>query len=327
MAGVGAGGYDAAMHPRGDSAPLVLLGTMNFGARTPEPEARRILKRAVERGVTHLDTANAYAEGASERLVGEALRAYPGLHVATKVGLGSMRGPAEGLSRARLAEAIPQSLARLGVPSVPLLYLHQPDPKVSRDEVLDGVEDALTRGWIGAWALSNHSAWSSLALLHAADARGLPRPVAGQMLYNVIVRDLEHEYLSFARAYGLTTVVFNPLAGGLLTGLHPRDAALPGTRLAKNPTYQRRYGSIRLRDLVDELKAIADAAGESLTALSYRWLVSQPGVDGVLVGPGTVRHLDEALDALAAGPLGDEVRREVDKAWRAWRGTDAVYAR
>ena len=315
------------MHPRGDSAPLVILGTMNFGARTPEAEARRVIQRAVERGVTHLDTANAYAEGASERLVGEALRSYPNLHVATKVGMGSMRGPPEGLSRARLAEAIPQSLTRLGLGSLPLLYLHQPDPKVSQDELLDGVEDALARGWIGAWALSNHSAWSSLALIYAADARGLPRPVAGQMLYNTIIRDLEHEYLSFARATGLTTVVFNPLAGGLLTGLHPREAALPGTRLAKNPTYQRRYGSARLRDLVDDLRIVAQAAEMTLTALAYRWLVSQPGVDGVLIGPGTVRHLDEALDALGAGPLSDEVRREVDKAWRAWRGTDAVYAR
>jgi aryl-alcohol dehydrogenase-like predicted oxidoreductase len=72
---------------------------------------------------------------------------------------------------------------------------------------------------------------------------------------------------------------------------------------------------------------VAQAAEMTLTALAYRWLVSQPGVDGVLIGPGTVRHLDEALDALEAGPLSDEVRREVDKAWRAWRGTDAVYAR
>ncbi|MEY3214598.1 MAG: hypothetical protein RIT28_5079 [Pseudomonadota bacterium] len=317
----------AAMHPRGDSAPLIVLGTMNFGARTPDAEARRVIQRAVERGVTHLDTANAYAEGASERLVGEALRSFPELHVATKVGIGTMRGPAEGLSRARLAVAIPESLARLGRSSVPLLYLHQPDAKVSRDEVLDGVEDALSRGWIGAWALSNHSAWSSLALIYAAEARGLPRPVAGQMLYNTIIRDLEHEYLSFARATGLTTVVYNPLAGGLLTGLHPREAALPGTRLAKNPTYQRRYGSARLRELVDELRGVAEAAGITLTALAYRWLVSQPGVDGVLIGPGTVRHLDEALDALHAGPLSDEVRREADKAWKAWRGTDAVYAR
>jgi aryl-alcohol dehydrogenase-like predicted oxidoreductase len=315
------------MHPRGDSAPLIVLGTMNFGARTPDAEARRILRRAVERGVTHLDTANAYAEGASERLVGEALRAFPGLHVATKVGLGSMRGPPEGLSRARLNEAIPQCLTRLGVGSVPLLYLHQPDPKVSRDELLDGVEDALSRGWIDAWALSNHSAWASLALLHAADQRGLPRPVAGQMLYNMIIRDLEHEYLSFARAYGLTTVVFNPLAGGLLTGLHPQDAALPGTRLAKNPTYQRRYGSPRLRALVEGLRGVADAAKITLTACSYRWLVSQPGVDGVIVGPATVRHLDEALDALAEGPLPEELRRALDAAWRDWRGTDAVYAR
>ncbi len=306
----------------------VVLGTMNFGARTPAAESRAILARALERGVTHLDTANAYAEGASEVLVGEALRAHAGpITVATKAGIGTMKGPAEGLAPATVMRALGASLERLGLERIDLYYLHKPDPATPIAATLDAIGEALLSGRIGAWALSNYSAWQSLEVLHQADARGIARPVAGQMLYNVLVRDLEHEYLAFARSYGLHTTLFNPLAGGLLAGHHQRGKPTGGSRFEKNPVYQRRYWSDRLFDVVEDLRGVAGEAGMSMVELSYRWLAGAPGVDSIILGPSSLAHLDDALDALAKGPLTKDVARAVDDIHRAYRGTDARYAR
>lgn len=315
------------MNPRGDGPVSVVLGTMNLGARTGAAESRAILARAIERGVTRLDTANAYAEGASETLVGEAIRGHDRsrLDVATKAGIGTMKGPAEGLGQ--LGRALDASLARLGLERVDLYYLHKPDPSTPVPVILDALAEAIERGKIGAWALSNFSAWQSLELVHAADARGVPRPIAGQMIYNVIVRDLEHEYLRFAQAYALATAIYNPLAGGLLAGHHQRGAPTTGSRFEKNPVYQRRYWTDRLFDVVDELRQVAAEAGMSMVELSYRWLLSARGVDAIIVGPSSVAHLDAALDAIEKGPLSKDVTRAVDEIHRAYRGTDARYAR
>ena len=131
-----------AMQPRGDGPVRVILGTMNFGARTSADESRRVLARALERGVTHWDTANAYAEGASEVLVGEVLRAHrdrgapPAVQLATKVGIGTLKGPAEGLAPDTVTRALEASLRRLGVPRVDLYYLHKPDPQTPLADTL-----------------------------------------------------------------------------------------------------------------------------------------------------------------------------------------------
>lgn len=309
--------------------PRVILGTMNFGARTPAADAERIMARAVERGVLHFDTANAYADGASERLVGAFCRARPaaGITVATKVGIGTLRGPAEGLAPAVVTGALSASLARLGMDAVALCYLHKPDHGTPIADTLGALADAQARGLVVDWAMSNYGAWRShVALLAARDA-GMSPPVTNQLLYNVLVRDLEHEYFDFARAQGLSTTVYNPLAGGLLAGAHAPGAPPPGSRFDKNPMYRRRYWSDRLFDVVADLRAVAEAAGLDLLTLAYRWLLGAPGVDSVIVGPGTVSHLDAALDALGAGPLPGDVVKAVDGVHAAYRGTDARYAR
>lgn len=309
--------------------PRVILGTMNFGARTSAADAERIMARAVERGVLHFDTANAYADGASERLVGAFGRAHPaaGITVATKVGIGNLRGPAEGLAPAVVTRSLSASLARLGMDAVALCYLHKPDHGTPIADTLGALADAQARGLVVDWAMSNYGAWRSHAALLAAREVGLSPPVTNQLLYNVLVRDLEHEYFDFARAQGLSTTIYNPLAGGLLAGAHTPGAPPPGSRFDKNPMYRRRYWSDRLFDVVADLRAVAESAGLDLLTLAYRWLLGAPGVDSVIVGPGTVPHLDAALDALGAGPLPNDVVKAVDAVHAVYRGTDARYAR
>ena len=145
------------------------------------------------------------------------------------------------------------------------------------------------------------------------------RPRVSQVLYNLLVRQLELEYFRFARKYGLHTTVYNPLAGGLLTGK-------PGARFEKNPMYQKRYLSERFFELTDAFGRLAEESGRTPVELAYQWVAARPGVDSILLGPASVEQLDAAIDAVAK-PLPKEVIDRADELYRAFQGTDASYAR
>jgi aryl-alcohol dehydrogenase-like predicted oxidoreductase len=311
----------------------VVLGTMNFGARTPARDAERLVALALERGVTRVDTANLYAGGEAERILGRTLASVAGardrVHLASKVGAqptgGAGRG-AEGLSHARVLAAVDESLTRLRTERIDLLYLHVPDPAVPIAETLSAIAHLLERGKILAWGASNYAAWQLVELFAAAEAAGIPPPARAQQLYNALVRQLDVEYFPFAARYGLATEVYNPLAGGLLTDRHADVTAdRRGSRFWKNSRYERRYWSAPLFARRAELAALAESLGVSLVTLAYRFLLAR-GVAGVVVGPATAAHLDAALDALTA-PLDPPAMAAIDKLHTAWIGTDACYAR
>jgi aryl-alcohol dehydrogenase-like predicted oxidoreductase len=318
---------DTWLSPRGGRPCGVVVGTMNFGRRTPEAEARRIVERALERGVPLLDTANVYNDGESERILGRALAGRRGrARVATKVGSALGSGPPEGLSRARVRAACEESLGRLGIETIDLYYLHRPDPRTPFEETLEALQALLQEGKILHWGVSNFASWQILELNGLSARAGMPLPAVSQVIYNLLVRQLDVEYFAFTRAHPLHTTVYNPLAGGLLTGKALRQEPERGGRFDGNPMYQRRYLSERFFAQVEAYQALAREAGMSLTELAYRFVASRPGVDSVLLGPATLEHLDAGLEACAR-PLPPEVGTQVDALHRAYLGTDATYAR
>jgi aryl-alcohol dehydrogenase-like predicted oxidoreductase len=304
------------------------LGAMNFGKRTSEADARAILSRAVELGVVHIDTANAYNDGASERIVGAFVKPLRDkVTIATKCGFGRVEGKAEGLSGQRVKAALDESLSRLGTDYVDVYYLHVPDHDTPIEETLDAVSELLAEEKIRAWGVSNYSAWQILEMLHLADARKMPRPRIAQQLYNVLLRQLDVEYFAFARRYELHTTVYNPLAGGLLSGKHLRDGSTQrGTRFDRNRFYQGRYFTDAMFDRVDGVAELARAEKMSLVDFAYAWLAGSPGVDSILLGPASVRQLEEGVAACSRG-LTPEVRGLVDALYRVWLGTDTYYVR
>ncbi len=314
--------------PDASGRPVLALGAMNFGARTPAPEARRIVDRALERGIRFFDTANVYGNGESERILGQALRGRrEQVGLATKVGLMRVQGRPEGLSAARVERALEESLERLGTDFVDLFYLHQPDPATPIEETLEAIGRLLRAGKARHWGVSNFAAWRLLELNTLCDARGLPRPAVSQVLYNLLVRQLELEYLPFTRRYPLHTTVYNPLAGGVLAGRYTRGAPLPpGSRLGSSKLYQGRYGSDRQLEQAEALRAVAEAEGVEPVTLAYAWLAGQPGVDSILVGAGSVDHLEAAIEAQAR-TLSPECLARIEELHRAYLGTDARYAR
>jgi aryl-alcohol dehydrogenase-like predicted oxidoreductase len=301
---------------------------MNFGKRTPEDEAKRIVGRALDAGIRWFDTANAYNDGESERILGRALaNRRDDVVLATKVGFGRVAGKPEGLSAARVVAALDESLARLGTDHVDLYYLHVPDHATPIEATLEGVARTLETGKARAFGVSNYASWQIVEIFAACDRAGVSRPVVAQQIYNLLIRQLDVEYTRFSAKYDLHTTVYNPLAGGLLTGLHRDRTDVPArSRFDGNKLYQGRYWSETMRRLASTYEDLARAHGLSAIDLAYAWLARARGVDSILVGPGSVAHLDDALRA-AAIELPAEVRAEVEAVHRAHLGTETTYAR
>ena len=295
------------------SRPALVVGTMNFGKRTPEKEAHRVVARALERGLTFFDTANVYNDGESERILGRALGKRRGeAQIATKVGIGKMTDP-EGLAPERIAAAIEESLQRLGTSRVELYYFHKPDHARPLEASVGAMERLVAAGKVGAWGASNFSSWQLLEMTRWG------RPRVSQVIYNLLIRQLELEYFRFAKSYRIHTTVFNPLAGGLLAGK-------PGARFEGNKMYQTRYLSDRMFELVAAYGKLAAELGLSTVELSYAWLAARPEVDSILLGPASVEQLDAGIDGVERALAPDALER-IDALHRAYLGTDVSYAR
>jgi len=306
----------------------LVLGTMNFGKRTPADESQRIVRRAFERGIRVFDTANAYNGGESERILGRALGADRDRAViATKVGFDRIGGKPEGLSRGAIVRALGASLQRLGTDRADLYYLHVPDHATPVGETLDALLEVSRAGKIRAWGVSNYASWQILEMRHLAKERDLSPPVVSQVIYNLLHRQLDIEHFAFARYAGIHTTIFNPLAGGLLAGKQRfEEAPIHGSRFDDNAFYQRRYWSRPMFARVDQLRAVAETAGLTMVQLAYAWAASRPDVDSMILGPATVQQLDDAIDAMSL-VLSKETLVRIDELAREWSGTDTSYVR
>jgi aryl-alcohol dehydrogenase-like predicted oxidoreductase len=311
--------------------PLV-LGTMTFGDTVDLEGASAMVDAALEAGITHIDTANGYAGGESERMLARLLEGRrDSVTVATKAGIPHPdAGDHSPLSAAGLRASVEGSLSRLGTDHIDLFYLHQPDRAAPLTETLGTVADLVAEGKIGALGLSNYAAWQIAELNHTADQLGAPRPIAAQQLYNLLARRIEEEYVEFASVAGLTTVVYNPLGGGLLTGRHslhadPAEGRFGNSRLAT--MYKERYWNAAIFEAIQQLSLIADKAGIPLTELALRWLVAKPAAGPILLGGSKVEHLRSNIAAVARGPLDTDVVDACDDVGTALRGPMPSYNR
>jgi aryl-alcohol dehydrogenase-like predicted oxidoreductase len=288
------------------------LGTMTFGDTASEEVAAAMLSAALDAGISVVDTANGYAGGASEEILAKLLPTHrDGVVLASKAGMPHPdAGDNSPLSAEGLRRCVEGSLRRLATDRLELFYLHQPDRKAPLEETLAAVGELIRDGKVRAWGVSNFAAWQISELNTAADAAGVPRPVVAQQLYNLLATRIEDEYLEFAQHTGLLTMVYNPLGGGLLTGKHsftesPTEGRFGTSRLAE--MYKQRYWDPRLFDAVRQLGDIASGAGLPLPELSFRWLLSKPGVGSILLGGSRLEQLQANIAAAGKGPLPEDV--------------------
>jgi len=288
-------------------APVV-LGTMTFGDGADARAAGDMVEDFLAAGGDGIDTANGYAAGRSETVLADLIRGRRDqIILASKVGI--PHPDADGappLSIDGIRRCVAASLRRLNTDHLDLLYLHQPDRSTPIAKTLAALRALLDTGAIAAWGVSNFAAWQVAELRRAAADHEVPDPVIAQQVYNVVATRVDDEYAEYARTTGIPTVVYNPLAGGLLTGKHTRQQPPGSGRFGASRLggmYRDRYWHETVFQAVEALRAIADAAGLSMAELALRWTIDRPVVDAVLVGGSRPQNIRTNLAAIAKGPL------------------------
>ena len=293
------------------------LGTMMFGKRCDEAEAKRIVAMARDGGVNFIDTADVYAtDGESERIVGRAIAAERDHWVlATKAGnkMGD-DARASGLSRRWLSQAIDGSLTRLGVDYVDIYYLHREDAETPLEETVAAMGEIIAAGKARSFGLSNFRAWRHGEVVRLCDAQGVPRPVISQPYYNAFNRMPEVELLPACAHYDMAVASYSPVARGVLTGKYlpgaaPSEASRAGSGDKRILEAEFRPESIAL---VPRIKAHAEARGMTMAQFAFAWVIHNRLVTAAIAGPRTADQMAEYLGALEV-TLGPEDEALIDE--------------
>lgn len=285
------------------------LGCMNFGNPTPEEESMAIIDCALDRGVNFLDTANVYARGRSEEIVGKALQRNGKrgqIVLATKVH-GRMDDSdvlAGGNNRRHIIAECEASLRRLQTDYIDLYQIHRPSSSVPIDETLRALDDLIRAGKVRYIGTSTFPAWQIMESLWIARELGLNRFVTEQPPYHLLDRGIERELVPMAQTYGLAILPWSPLARGFLTGRYRRGGDIPGdSRVSRDMTgifaeRTRRHFSEMAFTVLDTIEALAKEKNCTISQVALAWCASQPGITSPIIGPRTMGHLEDHLGAL-----------------------------
>jgi aryl-alcohol dehydrogenase-like predicted oxidoreductase len=300
---------------------------MTFGHQCDERASFAIMDKAAEAGVTFFDTADAYpvpptpeTAGRTEEIVGRWLKGKRDRFiVATKCRIRVGHGANdEGLSRKHIMEAAEASLRRLQCETIDLYQAHSPDPETPLDETLRAFDDLVRQGKVRYVGCSNYPAWLAALALGISERLGISRYDCVQPRYNLLFRDIEAELLPLCRDQGLGVIVYNPLAGGMLTGKYQSiEHPVAGTRFTLGKTgdlYRERYWHQAQLDAVAHLRRFFEPRGKSLTQAAVAWALAQPGITSAIVGASKPEQLDATLSAVNVN-LDAEEREACNLAW------------
>lgn len=279
------------------------FGTMTFGTgnipsvyKVSAKDADALVGHALDAGINFFDTADAYADGQSESMLGQALGARrQSVIVATKVGMrvGTALGDT-GLSRRHIEASLASSLGRLGTDYVDLYLVHRFDPATPMEETLSCLDGLVQRGYVRYVGFSNWAAWQAAKAVGISKRNGWAAFVASQMYYSLVGRDIEHELLPMAMDAGIGTIVWGPLAGGFLSGKYATDTLkAPDNRLSGFDflPFDKEMG---FRLLVT-MRGIAEEHSASIAQVALAWLLARPGVGSVLIGASKATQLQDNL--------------------------------
>ena len=304
-----------------------VLGTMTFGESVFSPDAQAFVDAFLDAGYGEFDTAYVYNEGQSEMLLGAALKEKNGYSVATKVNpriSGRLDGEAA-------YKQLNESLARLGMASVDIFYLHFPDPETPVTSVLEACACLHKEGKFGELGLSNFPAWMVADAWHVCEKNGWVKPTVYEGIYNPLTRNAERELNAALNSFGMRFYAYNPLAGGLLSGRYTSFEEAPGDgRFTHRPNYQNRYWKKSYFDAVDLLRAACEKEGITLPEAVYRWLTHHSMLRGergdrVIIGASKLRHLQDNLSYFKKGGLSEETVRAFEEAWQICRTDSPEY--
>ena len=305
----------------GLKVPVLSFGTGTFGGTGPlfgawgttdANEARRLIDICLDAGLNLFDTADVYSDGASETVLGEAIRGRrDAVLISTKTALPMGEGPSDaGTSRARLVSSVDAALKRLGTDYIDLLQLHAFDAATPVEEVLSTLDDLVRAGKLRYLGVSNFSGWQVMKSLDIAEKHGWPRYIAHQVYYSLVGRDYEWDLMPLAVDQGLGAIVWSPLGWGRLTGRIRRGSPIPdGSRLHETASFGPPVDDERLYTIVDALDMVAEETGKTIPQIALNWLLQRPTVSSVIIGARNEAQLRDNLGAVGWSLTADQIAR------------------
>jgi aryl-alcohol dehydrogenase-like predicted oxidoreductase len=303
----------------GFKLPVLGFGAGTFGGKGPlfsawgktdTSEARRLVDVCLDSGVNLFDTADVYSDGASEAILGAAIKGRrEQVILSTKLTLRAGNGPNDvGASRHHLLEATDKALKRLGTDYIDLLQLHHFDAMTPVESVMSTLDDLVRAGKVRYLGVSNFSGWQLMKSQAAADRHGYTRYVANQTYYSLIGRDYEWELMPLGQDQGVGAVVWSPLGWGRLTGKLRRGQPLPAaSRLHDTASFAPPVDEERMYRVVDALDEIAAQTGRTIPQIALNWLLQRPTVSSVLIGARNEEQLRQNLGAVGWNLSAEEV--------------------
>lgn len=294
----------------GLKVPALSFGAGTFGGSGPlfghwgqsdAREARRLVDICLEAGVNLFDSADVYSNGASEEVLGEAIRGRRDkVLISTKTSLPMGDGPNDaGSSRPRLIKAVDDALRRLGTDYIDLLQLHAFDAGTPVEEVVATLDGLVRAGKLRYVGVSNFSSWQIMKSLAAARRHGQVEYVAHQVYYSLVGRAYEWDLMPFGRDQGVGALVWSPLGWGRLTGKIRRGQPLPeGSRLHETASFAPPVDDEHLFRVVDALDVIARETGRTIPQIAINWLLRRPTVASVIIGARNEEQLRQNLGAV-----------------------------
>lgn len=308
----------------------ICLGTMTFGDQLAEKDAVNAVAYAKDQGINFFDTADIYfrgSAGTSETILGKAIKPIRDeIILATKCGGPMSFAPnGSGLSRCHVISAVEDSLKRLNTDYVDILYYHFPDKTVSVEDLIFTANDLIRAGKIRQYGISNFSAWQTLEMYMKAKEMHMMPPAVTESVYNLLTRGIEDEMIPMLNSHPMGLVAYNPLAGGLLTGKHRKNAPAPDSRFDREKGYAARYFHDNNLEAVEELNKIAEACGYSMIEMSLKWLLASEQLSSVIVGFSRLEQLQQNLgwvERESAQPLPMD---EINAVWKTLNGNRYSY--
>jgi aryl-alcohol dehydrogenase-like predicted oxidoreductase len=280
------------------SVSSIGMGCVTFGREVDPQSSLVIMDHAFEQGITLFDTAEAYAQGASERVVGEWMKtrqARDKCVLATKI--------SGQLTRHRIVASAEASLKRLQTDRIDLLQTHVWDESTPLEETLRALTTLVQQGKVRHIGCSNYSATQLTTALALSNTAGVSRLVSVQPPYNLVQRNIEADLLPLCAAENIGVISYSPLAAGFLTGKYRQGAAIPsGTRFDVIPGHQDIYFTAHGYQVLEKLDAESQATGQSHVQLALSWVLDQPGITSVLIGARNIDQIDQAIGSRTKKP-------------------------
>jgi len=299
------------------------LGAMTFGGKgyweaigqLKQEEVNQLVKMAIDSGINFIDTANAYSEGLSEILLGKSLKQL-GINrqqvvIATKVRLRMGPGANQvGLSRLHILDSIDDSLQRLDMSYVDLLYIHGVDPITPLDETMRALEDVVRSGKVRYIGISNHPAWKVVKANAIAEKHGWTKFIASQNYYTIAGRDIEREIVPMLQSEGIALMPWSPLAGGFLSGKYTRNTEKAGDSRRDNFDFPP-VNKTKAYDIIDVMLEIGKNHNVSVAQIALAWMLRKPAVTSIIIGAKKADQLKDNIDSTQL-KLSDEEMQKLE---------------